>query len=86
MGKNKIREFIIQKFPAARKAGLEDDSPLLESGIIDSLGVLEVVHFLETEFAVQIEDDDLTPDNFRTVDSMDVFLRAKRTQGQARAK
>ncbi len=86
MGKDKIREFIIRKFPAARKAGLEDDSPLLESGIIDSLGVLEVVDFLETEFAVQIEDDDLTPENFQTVDMIDAFLSTKMAQGQARAK
>jgi acyl carrier protein len=42
----RIRAFVLEKFPQAKKRDLKDDLLLLESGIIDSLGVLDVVQFL----------------------------------------
>jgi len=47
---------------------------LLESGIIDSLGVLELVTFMQQEFALAVADEDLTPENFQNIESMARFV------------
>ncbi len=74
---SQIRSFILEKFPTARKRALSDDLPLLESGVIDSLGVLDVVGFLERTFEIKIEDEELIPDNFGTMKSMVCFVETK---------
>jgi len=73
-----IRSFILEKYPAARKNGLQDSSPLLESGILDSLGVLDLVAFVEQEFAITVSDDELLPENFQTVSQLAAFVAQKR--------
>jgi len=78
----RIREFIVKKFPAARKNVLTDDQSLLGSGIIDSLGVLDLVTFLERSFKIKVSDEELTPDNFASVQCLASFVTAK--TGQAR--
>jgi acyl carrier protein len=82
----RIRSFILAKFPAARKPGLDDDLPLLESGIVDSLGVLDVVGFLEQTFQIKIDDDELTPDNFGNVRCMVSFVERKTARDEVSAK
>lgn len=73
----RIREFVLHRFPLARHAGLSDDDSLLESGIVDSLGVLELVDFLVSEFDIPIADDDLTPENFDSIRSLNTFVKRK---------
>ena len=73
----RIRSFIVKQFPAAKKRVLDDETPLLETGIVDSLGVLEVVKFLEQTFQIAIDDDELTPDNFMNVHCLAAFVARK---------
>jgi acyl carrier protein len=75
---SEIRSFIIQKFPGARKRTVSDVTPLLESGIIDSLGILDVVTYLEHSFQIQVVDEDLVPENFATIQSIAFFVEQKR--------
>jgi acyl carrier protein len=70
----RIRQFVLQKFPLARRRGVADGDNLLESGIIDSLGVLELVTFMQREFAVAVGDEDLTPENFQNIECMARFV------------
>jgi acyl carrier protein len=77
--KSQIRSFIIEKFPLARKRMIGDDLRLLESGIVDSLGVLDVVGFLQRKFNLTIGDDELTPDNFATIQSLVSFVERKQS-------
>lgn len=79
----RIRSFLLQKFPATRKRVFDDDVQLLESGIIDSLGVLDVVAFLERTFNIRIDDDDLTPENFGNVKCISSFVEKKSGQGKS---
>jgi len=72
-----IRSFIVKKFPAARKRAIDDTLPLLESGIVDSMGVLDVVTFLEQSFKIRVSDDELTPDNFANIARMTSFVEKK---------
>jgi acyl carrier protein len=72
-----VRQFILDKFPLARKQQLKDSDPLLESGILDSLGVLDLVAFIEKEFSVSMTDEELVPENFRTIDHLVAFIQGK---------
>jgi acyl carrier protein len=74
---HKIRTFLLEKFPIARKAGVEKDTPLLERGILDSLGILDVVGFLETEFSIVISDEELVPENFQSLGTLSEFVMKK---------
>ncbi len=69
-----IRQFVLQKFPLARKRSVANSDNLLESGIIDSLGVLELVTFFQQEFSVAAADEDLTPENFQNIECMARFV------------
>lgn len=73
-----IQSFIVRTFPAARKHGINENLQLLESGIIDSLGVLDVVAFLEKTFMIKISDDELTPENFANIKHLAEFVQKKR--------
>ena len=70
----RIRQFVLQKFPHARKRSLSDSDNLLENGIVDSLGVLDLVTFFQQEFSIAVEDEDLTPDNFGSMERMAQFV------------
>jgi len=52
--------------------------PLLESGVIDSLGVLDLVAFIETEFKVIVDDEDLIPENFQSIARIACYVEKKR--------
>lgn len=56
----------------------DDDASFLEEGIIDSLGIIELVTFVETTFGVSVPDDELVPENFDSVAKLDAYLRRKR--------
>lgn len=75
--KSQIREFIVENFMFGSDEGLEDDTSFLDEGIIDSTGILELVDFLEEEFAIEIEDDDLVPENLDSLNNLDRYLNQK---------
>lgn len=74
--KEKLQAFLTKE-AADRNIDLDDES-LVESGIIDSLGIMKLVQFIETEFGIVIEDAELTPDNFDTVDEIVKLLESKK--------
>jgi acyl carrier protein len=73
----RIQHFIMNTFPLARQQRLNDVDPLLQSGIVDSLGILEIVDFLEKEFHVSIVDEELLPENFESVHTLTAFVVRK---------
>ena len=73
-----LRTFINGHFPASKRRELQNADSLLESGIIDSLGVLDLVSFIESEFQIMVSDEDLTPENFQTIDRIMAFVEGKR--------
>jgi acyl carrier protein len=81
-----IRSFVMQQFPAARKRAIDENVRLLESGIVDSLSMLDLVSFLEKSFAIQLSDDELTPENFATIASLANFVRQKQGQVEVAAR
>jgi acyl carrier protein len=71
----RIRTFLARQFPLTKN--VRDEQPLLEAGLIDSLGILEVVSFLEKEFKIAVADDDLLPENFGSVHNLAKFVTNK---------
>lgn len=75
---NKIRQFVISRFPLAQQGRLDDEQDLLQSGIIDSLGILELVNYLAEEFEIVVSDDELLPENFSSIRRLAGFVERKR--------
>ena len=75
--KSKIRDFIVENFLFGSADEITDETSFLEEGIIDSTGVLELVTFLENNFKIKVEDEDLIPENFDSIDNVTVYLNAK---------
>lgn len=73
----RIRSFIVNNFYVADPDALADDASLLESGIVDSTGVLELVSFLEQQFAVRVADEELLPDNLDSIAKAARFVERK---------
>lgn len=73
-----IEEFIVNEITGELETGsLPHDEDLLAADLIDSLGITELVGFLESKFGITVADEDLTPDNFRSVDSIVAFVARK---------
>ncbi len=66
-----IREFITQDIlHGSLKAPLKDEDLLVESGIIDSLGIMTLLSFIEERFSIQIASEDLMPENFSSISAV----------------
>ena len=73
----RIRTFLLGKFPLARKRGVTFQDNLLESGILDSLGILDLVAFVEQNFGIILSDDELVPENFQSIERLSAFVQSK---------
>ena len=73
-----IRDFIAANLLYSKDGfTYADDASLLREGIIDSLGVVELVEFLQTRFGVKVEQKEVRPDNFDSVAKLAAFVRRK---------
>ena len=78
MSHKTIRNFVIENFLFGRNdEELSNDDEFLKMGIIDSMGVLELVGFLEEEFKITLDDDELVPENLDSVNRIVAFLERK---------
>jgi acyl carrier protein len=76
--KDVLRSFIIETFPAASLGvDLDDSTSFLDTGIIDSTGVLELVDFLEERFGITVEDSELVPENLDSINNLSRYLSSK---------
>ena len=83
--KSKVTDFIFEKFPLAQKRHLGEQTSLLEAGIVDSIGILEIVAFIEQTFSIRVEDDDLVPENFGTIAAITAFVERKLARPELKA-
>ena len=78
MSHETIRNFVIENFLFGRNdEELSNDDEFLKMGIIDSMGVLELVGFLEEEFKITLDDEELVPENLDSVNRIVAFLERK---------
>jgi acyl carrier protein len=77
--KEQIRQYLAQNFLFSNNGlDLSNDASFLEEGIVDSTGVLEMVMFVEETFNIEVNDDEIVPDNFDSVNALATFIARKR--------
>jgi acyl carrier protein len=73
-----LRTFISSStLPLSRVNSFADDDSFLEKGILDSTGVLEVVGYIEKEYGMRVEADEIIPDNLDSIDQLTAFIEKK---------
>lgn len=75
---SKLRNFILENYLFTEdQSALSNDDSLLDKGIIDSTGILELIFFLEETFGVGVEDDEMVPENLDSVVNVMKFVESK---------
>jgi acyl carrier protein len=73
-----VRAFVEENFLFRSDGGaIAPDQSLLDAGLIDSTGILELVAFLEERFQIQMADADIVPENLDTLDRISAYVRRK---------
>lgn len=74
----RIRDYVARTvLMHADASALGLDDPLLETGLVDSLGLQNIITFIEEEFGIEVDDDDLKAENFQTVTAMTKLVEGK---------
>ncbi|WP_404783277.1 hypothetical protein [Altericista sp. CCNU0014] len=72
-----VLAFIRSRYSAAQQRSLAADDLLLEGGIIDSMGFIDLIAFIESEFEIVVEGEDMVPEHFQTVNSIAHLIEIK---------
>ncbi len=76
--RKKLKDFITETFLIGSDVeSINDSDSFMEKEIIDSTGVLELTSYLEEEFGITVEDNELTPDNLDSIDKLVGFIQGK---------
>ncbi|MGH3103680.1 MAG: acyl carrier protein [Gaiellaceae bacterium] len=77
-----IRDFLSENFPLGDQgAELGRDESLLEAGVIDSTGVLELIEFVESRYEIEIPDEEVLPENLDSVANITRYVTGKLGSG-----
>ncbi len=75
--RNKVRDFISNSFIKDSGIAWDDSTSFFDEGIIDSVGVMELVAFLEVAFNFRVEDEEINPDNLDSVNKLVAYVQSK---------
>jgi acyl carrier protein len=76
--RTKLKEFISNNFLLGKGASeLKDEASFLDTGIVDSTGVLEIVEFLQDTWSISVSDEELLPENLDSVNNLTQFVIKK---------
>ena len=79
----RIRDYVARNLLFSDNGfGYGDDASFLQEGIVDSVGVLELVLFVEETFGVEVNDQEIIPDNFDSVEKLAGYIRSKTANGK----
>jgi acyl carrier protein len=67
-----------------RKVKVTDTTPLIEDGLIDSMGLMQIVSFLEERAGVRVPDDEVTPENFESINAIDQLVERLQSRRASR--
>lgn len=77
--KKEIRGFVERRLATREGTStVTDDESLVDRGVIDSMGIFQLVAFLEEKFSIRVGDDEISHDNFRSVNAILKFVTSKR--------
>jgi acyl carrier protein len=72
-----VKAYVVENFLFGDDSRINPETDFLENGILDSTGVLELVGFLEEKFGIQVEDDELVPDNMNSLEKITLYISRK---------
>ena len=75
--KEQIRSFIVENFLFGKDEGFDDETSFLNEGVIDSTGIMELVSFMEEDFHIKVEDEELLPENLDSIKNVVAYLERK---------
>ena len=75
--KAEIKAFVIETFLFGSDEGLEENTSFIDEGIIDSTGILELIDFLEEEYSISVEDEEMIPENLDSLNNVTTYLSKK---------
>jgi acyl carrier protein len=75
--KSKIRAFVVENYLFGDDDGLEESTSFLDTGIVDSTGILELINFISEEFRIFVEDEELVPENLDSINNVTAFIGRK---------
>ena len=76
----KVRGYILDNFLFTDdESALSNSDSFLEKGLVDSTGILEIIAFIEDDFNLTVEDEEMVPENLDSVDSLLVFIEKKQS-------
>jgi len=75
--KSCLRQFIINNYLHDMKAKVEDSESFLDSGIVDSIGVIELTAFVSKEYGIKIEVAEIVPENFDSLNNLENYIKRK---------
>ena len=74
----KLADYIKNNFALVDEETIGIDDPLIEEGIIDSLGIVQLLDYISQEFGVEIDADELLPENFSSIRAIETLIDRKR--------
>lgn len=75
--RKKLRSYIEENFIVSATKGLTDEDSLLDKGVVDSTGFIELVTHLEEEFGIQVRDEEMLPENLDSIANLDAYVTRK---------
>lgn len=76
---DEIRTYLMEHRATGDVGTFTDDDSLLETGVIDSVAMVDLVGFLESRFSIKIDEDDMTPENFDSVSAIVAYVNRVRS-------
>lgn len=75
--RSQVRDFVTTNFYVPDPAQLRDEDSLLDLGVVDSTGVLELISFIEEKYAIQVGDSEMVPENLDSIARLVAFVGRK---------
>ena len=72
-----IRQFLVDNFLFGEEKLLHADESLMDAGLLDSTGVLELISHIEARYRIKVDDTELIPENLDTISNIGAFLKKK---------
>ena len=73
-----VRAFILENFYVSDASSLRDEESLLDKGVVDSTGILEVIGFIEERFGFTVEDEEMLPENLDSIDRIASYVARRK--------
>ena len=79
----KLRQYMEKNFPLFSLQDVSMSDDLIEKGIIDSLGYLEIINYVEDKFDITVKDSEVTPENFQSIDTIASYIQNRLSRAES---